>query len=202
MRVCVSKPSCGWGSVDASSIGIAHKHEGNGVVRVNFPEVDDWKGKVSELEVVREGGKDQERCESPSEEIREEAEIWLGSCLLLVCGYRRGREIRRQGISSFSPAIARGKACSGDLEVVEGGSTTPRATATETTTQRAVFLHELWGKILDRGAKFLWVLRNEAVITVMKKSKGREVSNLGSGSWRVDLPLHSNRICLRLAEQL
>lgn len=45
-------------------------------------------------------------------------------------------------------------------------------------------------------------LAERSVDNCDEKSKGREVSNLGAGPWCVDMPLHSNRICLCLTEQL
>lgn len=54
VRVRVAKPRFGWGKVEPSSVGIAAKSKGNGVVTVNFPEVDGWSSPASELEIVRE----------------------------------------------------------------------------------------------------------------------------------------------------
>lgn len=153
VRVCVSKPSCGWGSVDASSIGIAHKHEGNGVVRVNFPEVDDWKGKVSELEVVREAEKIKSGVRVRVKRSVKKPRYGWGVASSSSVGTVVDVKYDGKVLVHF-PGDSTWKGVLGDLEVVEGGSTTPRATATATTTQRAVFCTNCGTKFLTAEQNF------------------------------------------------
>ena len=56
MRASVARPNYGWGDgVDHNSTGTVYNvEEGEGDVRVNFPEFSHWWGKISEMEVVDE----------------------------------------------------------------------------------------------------------------------------------------------------